>query len=453
MIPMQTALAAIRFGTGLNPDQAPPLGPEDLMRQLDAAPPQLGLPLDGVKARIGAVTAIREARRSMREAGMEEPSDALRTARQELNAIVTRDHMRKLGRLILSPHGLQERLVLFWGDHFTVEAQGPQLTVAVEHFQETAIRPHIGGRFADMLTAAVRHPAMLQYLNQRGSVGPNSPAGERRNRGLNENLAREVLELHTLGVGGGYTQTDVREFAELLTGYTVGPDGFVFRPQVAEPGAETVLGTRYGGGEPAAADAARALEDLAMHPATAGHLARKLALHFVGPDAPEALIGRMATAYLESGGELPPMYRALLIDPWAWEMPLRKAKPPLDFIVSAVRALGQDAQPLLQANRAQMNRAVLRPLAEMGQPLNDPAGPDGWPEAPEAWITPAGLAARTSWASAFAREYAPGRDPRALVEQALGPLASDMLMRAVAGAETRAEGVTVALASPEFNRR
>ncbi len=190
-------------------------------------------------------------------------------------------------RAIASRTGFRERLVAFWTDHFTVAANGPVLSALVPDLVENAIRPHVGGRFGDMLEAVTLHPAMLIYLNQVQSAGPNSVAGKRRGKGLNENLAREVLELHTLGVGAGYTQDDVRQLAELLTGLSVDKSGFTFRSRIAEPGAEVVLGKRYGGGEASLGDIRAVLADIAVHPDTARHLARKLIVHFVGGEVPE----------------------------------------------------------------------------------------------------------------------------------------------------------------------
>jgi uncharacterized protein (DUF1800 family) len=179
----------------------------------------------------------------------------------------------------------QERLAFFWGDHFTARGKVSVMKRATSPYVESAIRPHVAGYFSDMLKAVIAQPVMLQYLDQKTSVGPESVAGKKKENGLNENFARELLELHTLGVGGPYSQADVTELAELLTGLTYSQDGvFGFRGEFAQPGAETVLGQSYGGGTAALSDVHAALDDLARHPATARHLAQKMAVHFVPID-------------------------------------------------------------------------------------------------------------------------------------------------------------------------
>jgi uncharacterized protein (DUF1800 family) len=304
-----------------------------------------------------------------------------------------------------------------------------------------------------MLRAVVQHPAMLVYLDQAGSFGPNSPAGRDRDRGMNENLAREILELHTLGVDAAYSQEDVRAFAELLTGLSHGPEGFVFRARRAEPGAETVLGRRYGDGSADLAPVLQALDDMAAHPATARHLARKLVVHFLGVPAPDDLVATMAAAYLDADTDLRALYDALLADPRAWAPPFAKARTPFEFLVAALRAGGVAPAEITALADGAVQRTILRPLAEMGQPLWRATGPDGWPEAPEAWITPAGLAARLRWSQGFAERVLTDTDPRAFLDTALGDAASPGLRFAVAGAEQRREGLVLVLASPEFNRR
>ncbi|WP_233416693.1 DUF1800 domain-containing protein [Halovulum marinum] len=452
MTPLTSALAAIRFGYGLHPGQRPPDGPQALIAQLrdarnDAAP--AGPAVDDRMAMLDANFKARRMRRR-NEAGADE---AIKEASRALVGTVTEDSRRLVARAVGSEAGFFERLAMFWTDHFAIEAGNRRRAVLTHDMIERAIRPNLTGSFGDLLKAVTKHPAMLVYLNQARSTGPNSIAGKRGKRGLNENLAREVLELHTVGVDAGYTQKDVREFAELLTGLGLDEDGFRFRPQLAEPGAETVLGARYGGGKANVADVDRALEDLALHPQTARHLARKLWVHFIGGVPEPSRIDALARVYLDEGGGLMPLYRALVDEPRAWELPLLKAKLPFDFVVSSLRALGTAPREVTGLNRRQFEAWLTVPMMRMGQPFLEPGGPDGFPEAPEAWITPAGLAARVSWAGALAQERARDRDPREFLETALGPVAPELLRRAVAGAETRHEGVALVLASPEFNRR
>jgi uncharacterized protein (DUF1800 family) len=346
--------------------------------------------------------------------------------------------------------------VLFWADHFSVAARdgaGRELPGAM---MQDAIRPNLTGRFADLLIAVETHPAMLIYLDQIRSFGPTSPVGLRRGRGLNENLARELLELHTLGVEAGYSQTDVRELAELLTGMAVHPDGSLrFVRNRAEPGAETVLGVSYpenpaDGMVPVRA----ALADLAVRPETARHLARKLAVHFVSDTPDPALVAALEAAWIGTGGDLMAVYAALLEHPAAWAPAAEKARPPVEFVIASLRALGLDGRAIAALDDRRLRRAVLAPMEAMGQPWQAPRGPDGWPEAAQDWITPQGLAARIRWAmEAPAQLVAALPDPRALLVRALEDAASGQLVWAVSGAENRAEGVGLVLASPEFNRR
>ncbi|NHX27388.1 DUF1800 domain-containing protein, partial [Escherichia coli] len=268
---------------------------------------------------------------------------------------------------------LRERLVRFWADHFTALGKNPILRGLEFGYVEEAIRPNITGSFAGLLKAAVTHPMMLHYLDQARAVGPNAP-GAKGVRGLNENLAREVLELHTLGVGAPYAQDDVRELAELFTGMTVNSEqAFNFRPRLAEPGAEEVLGQRYGGATARLADIHAALDDLAHHPATARHIATKLAVHFVADLPDTGLVDHIAGTYAQTGGDLLACYGALLDHPAAWGAEAQKARQPFDFVAASLRAL--DA-PMPEGDKAPL-RLFARPMAEMGQPIEGPIGPDG----------------------------------------------------------------------------
>jgi uncharacterized protein (DUF1800 family) len=444
------ALSALRFGTGLPADQGM-TAPDGMLAAL-AGPDQAaaqwpGLTADAVMPLYQEAAALRRAVR-----GDDSQRDAYRRAIRAVQAQATAGFAVQLARAVGASDGFRERLVQFWADHFTAESRFRQDGALPALMVEQAIRPHVAGRFADMLVAATTHPAMLLYLDQVQSVGPGSRAGQRRGAGLNENLGRELLELHTLGVGGAYRQEDVRELAELLTGLTANPeDGFVFNPALAEPGAETVLGKRYAG-----ADMAPVLEllgDLARHPDTARHLARKLAVHFVSDTPDEGMVAEMAAAFLAGDGALGPVYAAMFAHPAAFSGPPVKARQPFDFMVAALRALAVSPDDLLALGRGNLRKRVLIPLRSMGQDWGRPGGPDGWEEAAEAWITPQGMAARITWAMTQPAEFVPLPDPRDLLTRALGDRASSRLIWAVGAAENQAEGVGLVLAAPEFNRR
>ncbi|TDK41439.1 DUF1800 domain-containing protein [Antarcticimicrobium luteum] len=453
--------AEIRFGCGLSPQIAPPQSIGAMLAGLDG--PDLmaaRFPVLSHEAYWQRRAQWLELKKKRRQASGAR-AQALADQTNAINRSFRADLLNGIGQTVLrwslTGEGLRERLTLFWADHFTtVGKTGPQRS-AVSSYIDAAIRPNLSGRFADLLIAAVTHPMMLSYLDQQISVGPGSGFARRQNkpRGLNENLAREVMELHTLGVDGPYTQTDVRQLAELFTGLGIDKAGALqFQPRRAEPGAETVLGRSYGG-DPARLEAVhRALYDLAVHPATADHIARKLAVHFVS-DAPDPdLIGHMAARFLATDGDLRAVYAAMLEHPAAWAEGPGNVKPPFDFMASSCRALAVPEPRLRDAAPAQVNRLLLQPMRAMGQYWQRPAGPDGWPEQDAAWITPQGLSARLRWAMAVPRRLLPELpDPRRFVDDALGAAAPEPVRFAARAAETRAEAVGLILSAPAFQRR
>jgi len=452
-------IAAIRFGEGLAPGIDPATSVDAVLGQLrgpDLAAQQFPIPklaeLQGEFAEISRLQ--RAARRGRNGPDVEELTKSYKQARRGLNLRLQGALMPVLSRSITTAQPFRERLTRFWADHFTAVGRNNLTRNAGPSYIEQSIRPHIAGRFTDMLKAVMTSPMMLDYLDQSTSIGPNSRAAKGR-RGLNENLARELLELHTLGVGGAYTQTDVRQLAELLTGMSTEiSSGFVFRPKFVEPGAETVLGQSYGGGPPAIEDVMAFLDDLAQHPDTVRHIARKLAVHFTSDAPDEGMIANMADAYSSTGGDLMAVYDAMLRHPFAWASFGQKVKQPVDFVVSAMRVLEIPPASLHKLNRSKRLAYVTGPMAAMGQQWHRPGGPDGWPEGAEAWVTPPGLAARIQWAmaapSAFFRSLP---DPRDFVSSALGSVADEKVKFAARAAETRREGVGLILASPAFQRR
>ncbi|NSY38283.1 DUF1800 family protein [Leisingera sp. ANG59] len=455
-------MAEIRFGAGLSPLVPPPASAEAMLGRLQG-PDGIAqaFPVPGFdEAMAGGRTfwqLRQERKRQEGKPGYEAADKAFKDFRRARNHARIGWHGQRLLRHIHTRDGFRERLALFWADHFTAQGKNGALRVLAAPYAETVIRPHLAGRFEDMLIAAVTSPLMLHYLDQKDSAGPASWAAKRRKRlaGLNENLAREVLELHTLGVDGPYSQTDVRQLAELFTGLSFsGKDGFVFRPGMAEPGSETVLGKAYGGGNPELEQVLAALRDLARHPATARHIARKLAVHFTS-DAPEqALVDHLAAQYRAGNGDLMQVYAALLEHPAAWAPELGNVKPPYDFLASACRALAVPEARIARLKPGPLNGLLLAPLTPMGQRWEFAAGPDGWAEADTAWITPQALAARLRWAMAAPRRLLRELpDPRAFAEAALGSYANERIRFAARAAETRSEGIGLILSSPAFQRR
>jgi uncharacterized protein (DUF1800 family) len=342
--------------------------------------------------------------------------------------------------------GFAERLAWFWSNHFCINAD--KVPAMAGGYEREAIRPFILGRFADMLLAAEGHPAMLFYLDNQASIGPNSVAGINRSRGLNENLAREILELHTLGVRSVYTQDDVTRFAYVLTGWTIIPVNndpergaeFVFNKRTHEPGPQQIVGKTYAEG---GVEQGRAvLTDLARHPATATHIATKLARHFVADEPPPALVEQLAKTFRDTEGDLKEVAKALVTAPDAWDAPRTKLKRPGEWEIAAVRVAGV---PVLDIQR------VLGSLAQLGEPLWRPPAPKGFSDEQGAWLD--GLALRIDIASQFSTRVADRIDPASIVDTALGPLASVETRQTVARAESRAQALTLLLMSPEFQRR
>ncbi len=452
--------AEIRFGCGLSPGIAPPGSAEDMMTRLsgpDAA--AAAFPIPRSEAYLARMLDTKAARKAQRKAKGDGTEKAARKAyrkqvrRIRIEAASWTSHM--LLRRATTRDGLRERLTAFWADHFTARGLGFVWPEAHLPYVETAIRPHVAGRFADMLRAVVQEPLMLNYLDQAASVGPNSARALKKGRGgLNENLAREMLELHTLGVDGPYGQDDVLALARLLTGLNFNlRRGFYYSDARAEPGPHVLLQRSIGGGTPQLSHVLAALDMLATHPATAAYLARKMAVHFVADRPDPALVDAMSHAYTQSGGDLAALTRAMLEHPAAWAAPRENVKPPVDFISSALRALDLTARDMPTGDIKQMRRLFLAPLQLMGQPPGAPPGPDGWPEADADWITPQRLAARLGWAMSVPFQLrSPLPDPQDFARAALGTSLPEPVRSAAARAETRAEGIGLVLASPAFQR-
>jgi uncharacterized protein (DUF1800 family) len=341
--------------------------------------------------------------------------------------------------------GFVERLVWFWSNHLCVSSIF--LPFVAGGYEREAIRPHVLGRFEDMLNASARHPAMLQYLDNARSVGPKSVAGLIYKAGLNENYARELLELHTLGVRTGYTQDDVISLAKVFTGWTLLPAftnpehgvEFVFNPRIHEPGPKVVLGKSYA--DRGVGQGREVLADLARHPATAEHVARKLARHFVADDPPAALVDRLALRYRDSEGDLKEIAKALLAAPEAWGTPPTKLKRPNEWLTAMGRALPLNGD-VVQA---------LRTRIRMGEQLWGVPQPEGFSDLRADWADT--LALRLDVAEIVAGRVEAIVDPQELVEATLGPLASPDTRRAVTRADSRQQALTIALMAPEFHRR
>ena len=434
--------AAIRFGLGLRAGETPPADPlawlEGQLARQDAPPHPVGFAtLPGPREGLAAFQADRAAQAR----GEPQPNQAGQLFRAEA--------MAQAELLVTTEASFRERLVQFWANHFTCSRRAGRVGPLMGTYLRQAIRPHVTGRFADMLRAVVQHPAMLFYLDNAGSAGPDSRAAA-RGAGLNENLAREILELHTLSPAAGYNQADVTEFAKLITGWSVGnagqpnePEGgFMFRQRRHQPGPKLLMGQRY---EEGLAGGEAALAWLAAHPATCTHLATKLVRHFIADTPPPRSVEALAGVLQQSGGDLRAVSRALVRLPEAWK-PLGKLRSHQDYVVAALRALG--AGPASGA-------AVLGGFAQLGQPLWAAPGPNGWPDDAAAWAAPEALVRRAefAWVLAGRSAAAAMADARGVAETVLGPLARAETVTAISNAGSAREALTLLLVSPEFQRR
>ena len=364
-----------------------------------------------------------------------------------LKAMQVADIETFVARPAFAEAGFVERLVNMWANRITVSNVSGAVARYMQNFRDEAIRPHIAGRYGDMLKATLWHPGMQFYLTQTSSFGPDSPAGKKQGRGLNENLAREFLELHSMRVG--YSQDDVTALAMLLAGMASGEKGVRVDPRRVQPGDKVILGQTFTDDDPMA-QINRLIDYVALRPETGQNVAHFMARHFLNDEPPADLVATLTATYLAQDGNLPALYRVLLEHPTARAPAREKLRTPQEFAAATIRLIGfkptdPDFDKLL--------RKIPNAMAAMGQPVFRALRPDGWPEVSEGWMTPPMMAARIDWAVDMARRAGNGVDPQTMVTVALGDSASPLLMRAVGGAEQRWEGLAVLLGSPEFSRR
>lgn len=344
--------------------------------------------------------------------------------------------------------GFVERLVNFWANRINVSIVSENVGHFIQTFRDEAIRPNIAGRYADMLKATLWHPAMQLYLSQAGSIGPDSPLGQKKKKGLNENLAREFLELHSMG--HGYTQTDVTELAKLMAGMANDEKGRRVEKNRAQPGDKHILGVTYTEGM---GQIDTLVENVAHRPETADAVAFFMARHFIADVPPPDLVQALSASYQANDTQLVPMYRTLLQHPSASDPARNKVRSPQEYVAASLRLLGLTGLEQNMDGFKKASMALPDRLATMGQPTYRALRPDGWPEVAAGWMTPPMIAARIDWAVDIARATGERADPMELVDFSLGDLATPLLRRAVAGAEQRWEGLAVLIASPDFSRR
>lgn len=427
---MTASIALNRLGLGARPGERAALtDPHAWVQQqlTSSAPPRTQM---GIEARLVATFEAkmagmdRMAQRQTQRAWLEQDIEAWWSHRTSTDAPV------------------RARWEAFWSNHFTVSTLKRETLACWGPLQQEVIAPRCLGRFEDLLLAVVQHPAMLLYLDNQRSIGPNSRAARGR-RGLNENLAREVLELHTLGVDEGYGQDDIIALAKILTGWTVarrqehlGRGGFYFARRAHEPGSKVLLGQKV---EEGLAAGEAAVRGLARHPSTARFISTKLAAHYIDDRPPASVIEALTGVWMDTGGHLGQVAATLMQHPLVWRPERRKLKDPQDLLTSLARGLPMVEIPAQRANR-------------LGQPVSQALSPAGWDDSEAAWLGPEGMLGRIDLAVQLANKaFRQVPDPVALGEDLLGSL-PEPTRRALEASKPR-RSLVLLLASPSMQRR
>lgn len=493
-------MAAIRYGYGFRPGENPPEDPDALILQ-SLAPHEIVLPFtarsSATRREIIAVYQrdVSENRKRQRISSISQIKNPKQLVTRPMQQLLSIDRDDRLANAVTSPHQFHERLSAFWTDHFsTSTGKSAAMRVFVPLQEAEAIRPNVAGPFHLLLAAAVLHPAMMIYLDQNVSMGPESIKGRKYNKGSNENLARELIELHTMGAGSGYGQSDVANAAMVLTGLFVDRNHseVSFDKSRAQPGIHVVLDKYYGGQDRTNGDVFALLNDLAHRPETAMHICRKLAVHFIADSPPKRLVEAMAEMWRKTEGDLSSVYRVMVTHKDGFEIVLAKAKKPLDFIASSLRAIGATSEMLLAPKLSQKNRgssantkfsptewsddgsstataleaveaierlrkgslvrSAVSTIRTLGQPIWQPPSPAGWSEKDSDWISGGSLSRRIAWARFLGTAYGGGSDPVETLRSVMKEAARDNTIRAVSRAPRREVGLSLLLASPEFNR-
>jgi len=468
LLRIESVIAANRFGLGARPGELSRIdgNPRGWLLDQLQGPSRLPKDIRSLPDTASVLLEVQEVRQMQREANQAAETDKPSPdVVQKFGAVVRKHYLSQTNARFRAAtdtdYPFHERLVHFWSNHFAVSADKQPVSALAGLFENEAIRPNLSGKFFDLLLAVEKHPTMIVYLDNQRSIGPNSMLAQRANRrrrdqqfGLNENLAREILELHTLGVDGGYTQQDVTTFAKVITGWSIGgggdrgrfsegvPGTFEFRDNIHEPGKQQLLNTTYK--ETGVEQGEAVLRDLATHASTARHIATKLLRHFVADDPSEKLIAKIAEVFQLSGGDLPTVHAALVDSREAWQSTFGKYKTPQDFVISAFRAFDRVPDD---------GKFFVGALDMMGQTPYRPGSPAGWPDTAEHWGGADALYKRIEWSSTVARYAGTRVNPLELGNAVLGPALGDHTRTAISRAESIMQGTTLLLVSPEFQRR
>lgn len=469
-------IASMRFGYGVDVVRPNPKTKSDLINNIknpDRYPKAIA---DRPSVAERVATKKNMVTRLPKNATEKQKRDAGKKGRQYINEQLRIDAHARLVAAVESGTPFFERLVFFWADHFSVSSKNTDVAMVALDYENTAIRPYVDGTFGDMLHAVIAHPAMLMFLDNHVSVGyhsqyiqhrkkTNKPLGKLK--GLNENLGRELLELHTLGVKGGYTQQDVTNAGQLLSGWTVTKHKtFIFRPEYAEPSETVILGKTYGGVKPKKSHMDKLLDDLSVHPKTALFVCTKLARHFISDNPPDDAVKALVDTFLQTRGHLPSVYETLLNLSQAWDTFGQKTKRPFDHIVSGIKALGMPTEQLMprldkKKKKVYNNPNTVGAMPALNQILFHVPGPNGWSDESHAWVTPQGMTFRLKWAMRVARlatskkGYIFKNDKRLnqTFSACLGEKPHGFTNLLVTNAPTRQESLILALTSPNFMRR
>lgn len=460
----KAVIAASRFGLGARPQELDAISqrPERWLLEQLAGPSRAHSDIQRLPASSDVLLEVQDLRRQRRDAKRADgDADDIKVYARTVRRHYIDQTSARYAAAVATDVPFHERLVHFWTNHFAVSAEKQPLPAIAGLFENEAIRPNVTGKFVDLLLAVEKHPAMIVYLDNQRSIGPGSKLGKRANRrrrdrevGLNENLAREILELHTLGVNGGYSQQDVTTFAKIITGWSIGgsdergrfaegiPGKFEFRDSIHEPGSQVLLGKRYS--QQGLKQGEAVLHDLATHPSTARFIATKLARHFVADEPPASVVNRLEQTYLESDGELAAVYETLIRSQEVWANVFVKYKSPHDFLISTLRAFDHTPE-----NR----RFIIGALDLMGQTPYRPGSPAGWPDTADHWGGADALYKRIEWANTVSRVVGGRVNPVDLGDAVLGDAFNPETRKAISRAESLNQGMTLFLASPDFQRR